>query len=279
MVGQEFVDGWQLLHLLRTSRTCQIWEAVERAGEARVALKMLLPQFTDDREQVALLKHEAAVGQTLNHPHVLETHDFASSGKHAYLVMELFKHPNLKQWIQANEDGANQHIAQISTQAAEGLAHFHEQGWVHRDVKPDNYLVADEGDKPNVKLIDFALALKPKGVIGRLLQGKGKIQGTRSYMAPEQIRGEHVDARTDIYSFGCLLFEILTGKTPYAGDSSQDLLNKHLRAAIPSIQAANITVSDEAATLVRNTLAKKADDRPQSMREVALTLRATPLFR
>ncbi|MCG8584178.1 MAG: serine/threonine protein kinase, partial [Pirellulales bacterium] len=213
-----------------------------------------------------------------DHANVLKTHRFVAGDKGTYLEMELFKHPNLKQWSQRDETDVKKRLPQVAVQAAKGLAHLHDQGWVHRDVKPDNYLVDDTSDEPRVKLIDFALAQKPKGMLGRLLQGKGKVQGTMSYMAPEQIRGESIDARADIYSFGCLLFELLTGKTPYAGDSSQDLLKKHLRAAVPSVKAANTAVSDEAAKIVQNTLAKKPDDRPQSMREVALTLKAIPLF-
>ena len=239
-------------------------------------MKLLAPEFTHDREQIALLKHEASVGRELDHPHVLRSIEFAANARHVYVVMELFKHPNIKQRVQQGGDDWRDILPKVLEQAADGLAYFNEQGWVHRDVKPDNYLVDDQG---TVKLIDFALAQKPKGRLARLLPGKAKIQGTRSYMSPEQIRGEALDARTDVYSFGCMLYELLASKPPYSGETPDDLLNRHLRAQIPSVQAANNDVSDDAAALVRSMIAKQPAGRPQSMREVTLALKKLLLFR
>ena len=109
------------------------------------------------------------------------------------------------------------------------MQYLHEQGWIHRDIKPDNFLVNEEGD---VKLIDFALAARERKGLGKLF-GRTKVQGTRSYMAPEQIRGKGLDARTDIYSFGCMLYELVSGRLPFTGVSPEELLRKHLYAPIP----------------------------------------------
>src|SRR5690606_33989896 len=117
-------------------------------------------------------------------------------------------------------------IDQIIREAAAGLAYVHSQGWIHRDVKPDNFLVNDEG---HVKLIDFNIAIKKPGLLGKLLPTKSKVQGTQSYMSPEQIRGDNIDERADLYSFGCTLHELVCGKPPFTGTTTNDLLNKHLR--------------------------------------------------
>ena len=114
--------------------------------------------------------------------------------------MELFPAPNLKQHHQPGARSTGAACANESfDSAAEGLAYFHSQGWIHRDIKPDNFLMNAEGE---VKLIDFALAVQKKTGLARLFAGKSKIQGTRSYMSPEQIRGQPLDVRADIYSFG-----------------------------------------------------------------------------
>jgi serine/threonine protein kinase len=147
---------------------------------------------------------------------------------------------------------------------------------VHRDVKPDNFLVGENGE---VKLIDFALAVRRKKGLARLFSTRSKVQGTRSYMSPEQIRGQPLDERADIYSYGCVAYELLGGKPPYTGTSTNELLNKHLRAAIPPAQASNRNVTDEFAALMKSMLAKKPEDRPQSMDDVLTELRVTPLFK
>jgi serine/threonine protein kinase len=143
------------------------------------------------------------------------------------------------------------------------LGHVHEQGWVHRDIKPDNFLISPEDD---VKLIDFALAEKKKTGLAKLF-GRSKVQGTRSYMSPEQIRGQALDHRADIYSFGCTIFEALAGRPPFTGTSTDDLLNKHLRNQPPSLEASNRNVSTEFSNLIKRMLAKEREERPQSLTE------------
>jgi serine/threonine protein kinase len=147
---------------------------------------------------------------------------------------------------------------------------------VHRDIKPDNFLLKPSGE---TKLIDFALAVKKKGAIGRLFSGKTKVQGTRSYMSPEQIRGQSLDARADVYSFGCMIYELLGGKPPYTGSTTNELLNKHLRSPIPPLQASNKNVHDDFAALAKMMLAKKPEERPHSMEDFLHELRMIKVFK
>jgi serine/threonine protein kinase len=115
------------------------------------------------------------------------------------------------------------------------------RGLIHCDIKPDNYLINEAG---NIKLIDFAIAEQKKGFFGRLLSGKkSSIAGTRSYMSPEQIRGEALDHRADIYSFGCLAYELATGKLPFTGSTTNELLNKHLSSKVPPLETHNKNVT------------------------------------
>jgi serine/threonine protein kinase len=168
------------------------------------------------------------------------------------------------------------HVVKVITHASEGLAYFHKQGWIHRDIKPDNYLMKPNGD---TKLIDFALAVKRRPAFWPRLPAKyHPVQGTRSYMSPEQIRGQRLDERADIYSFGCMLFELLAGKPPFTGESTQDLLNKHLRSAAPPVQAFNRNVTEQFGNLIRRLLSKLPQDRPKTMDDFLAEFRGTKVF-
>jgi serine/threonine protein kinase len=152
---------------------------------------------------------------------------------------------------------------------------MHSKGWLHRDIKPENFLVSDAGQ---VKLIDFGLAQRPSGWLTKLLP-KPKMQGTPSYMSPEQIRCGMLDYRADVYSFGCVLHELVAGVPPYTGSSQEDLFGKHLKAAIPPLEAADNNVTTEFANLVRRCLSKDAASRPESAQEVLEEFRKMRMFR
>ena len=182
-----------------------------------------------------------------------------------HLVMELFPHPNLKKQIQAGVGQLVPRLQRIVTELGLALDHVHARGWVHRDVKPENVLAAPDGQ---VKLIDLAIAARASGMLGRLLGGKTPPQGSPSYMSPEQIRGQALDARSDIYSYGCVIFELLAGRPPYTSSDTNDLLNKHVSASVPAVDTVNRNATADATKLLRQMLAKKPADRPSSMQEV-----------
>lgn len=268
--AQDYLGGrYRLLNLLRVGKTCQLWEAIHDGEGKRYAIKVLLAEYRKDRQEVALLRHEYEVGRKLVHPRVIQHFAYGTDQQNVYLVMEMFQAPNIKMVIQQGGiDELAPHINKIITQAAEGLAYFHKQGWVHRDIKPDNYLVKPNGD---VKLIDFALAKRKQSRFSLRLPGRSQlVQGTRSYMSPEQIRGGRLDERADIYSFGCMLFELVAGKPPFTGNSTQELLNKHLTSAPPPVQAMNKNVTDAFANLIKELLAKDPKNRPKTMNDVLL---------
>jgi serine/threonine protein kinase len=276
--AQDYLGGrYRLLNLLRVGKTCQLWEAIHDGEGKRYAIKVLLSEYRKDRQEVAFLKHEFEVGQKLIHPRVVQHYAYGSDQQNVYLVMEMFQAPNIKMVIQqGGVDELAPHINKVITQAAEGLAYFHKQGWVHRDIKPDNYLVKPNGD---VKLIDFALAKKKQSAFALRLPGLTQpVQGTRSYMSPEQIRGQRLDERADIYSFGCMLFELVAGKPPFTGTSTQELLNKHLTSAPPPVQSLNKNVTDPYANLVKELLAKNPKDRPKTMSDVLLKFHGMRVF-
>jgi eukaryotic-like serine/threonine-protein kinase len=276
-VAQEYLGSYRLLSVLRIGKTCQIWESINDLRGGRYALKVLLPEFRHNREEVGYLRHEHNVGQKLVHPQVISIYEFGIDHDKVYLAMELYPAPNVKQVIVQGVDQIAPIVNLIIEQAAEGLAYLHNQGWVHRDIKPDNYLMKPNGD---IKLIDFALAVPiRRSLLSRLIPRSSKVQGTRSYMSPEQIRGKALDQRADIYSFGCMMHELLGGKAPYTGTSTHDLLMKHLNSPVPPLQAANRNITDQCAGLVRRMLSKTPAGRPKTMEEFLFEFRALEVFK
>ncbi len=263
-----------LVRQLGAGRHCQIWQAVDRTTGGRVAVKAVLPAMAADAVQRQLLAHELKVAKSLDHPTVIRI-DRLCEERVPHLVMELFPHDDLKKEIAAGVTSLVPKLQRIVTETALALDHLHARGWVHRDFKPENVLAAADGQ---VKLIDLAIAAKASGFLGRFLGAKNPPMGTPSYMSPEQIRGEALDARSDIYAFGCVLFELIAGKPPYQAATVNDLLNKHVSAAVPAVSAVNPNATTTVTDLLRKMLAKKPADRPASMREVLKQLRTIRLL-
>ncbi len=239
-------------------------------------MKTLLEDSRRDREQIGYLRWEYTIGRDLVHPNVIQIENYDVDRGRPYLVMEWFAAPNMKNRIRQGVEPMAHLLERIVEQAAVGLEVLHKAGYVHRDVKPDNFLVDDTG---HVKLIDFALAHRARRGLGRLLARAPKLQGTRSYMAPEQIRCAVADPRADIYSFACTIFELLASKPPFTATTSNELLNKHLKVAPPSLEAADKNLTAEFAQLIRRSMAKRPEDRPPSMTDFLTDFRRIRMWR
>jgi serine/threonine protein kinase len=276
-LGQEFVGKYRLLNVVKTGQTSQVWAVIDPTSRERFAIKMLLQDHRKDREQVAYLKQEYAVAKELDSPYVIHIYEHGVDRGSPYVVMELFPAGNMKELVLHNREQTMHLIPKIIENAALGLEHLHSKGWIHRDIKPDNFMVDLEG---TVKLIDFALAQKPKTGLAKLFGGKSKkIQGTRSYMSPEQIRGLPLDVRADIYSFGCTIHELVCGKVPFAAPSANELLQKHLVTPPPALEGIDPNINKEFALLIRSCMAKKPADRPDSMSTFLTAFRSTKVFK
>lgn len=271
-----YLGPYRLLNIVNTGQTSQMWQTYHDGFQRFFAVKTLLERFRRSREQIGYLKWEYTVGLKLQHERIIQITEYNTDRGTPYLAMEWFAAPNMKQRIRQGVDNMAHLVTKICVQATDAVAYFNGRGWVHRDIKPDNFLVNDEGD---VKLIDFALTQRRRGLIGKLITPKSKVQGTRSYMSPEQIRGSALDDRADLYSLGCTLFELASGKPPFTGASANDLLMKHLKASPPSLESANRNVTPEFAKLIRRAMAKKPSARQKSTADFLNELRVTPVFR
>jgi eukaryotic-like serine/threonine-protein kinase len=273
---RDFLGPYRLTRLIRLGSTCQVWEGIRDDGQKRYALKVLRPEQRGNREEIAFLKHEYDIASSLNHKNIIKIVEYQTDFDTPFIVMELFSEINLKQALRRGPEPLAFKLSSIVEQAAEALYYFHSKGYVHCDIKPDNLLLSREYE---VKLIDFTISKKAKSLLGRIFGGGSKVEGTRSYMSPEQIRGQSVDARADIYSMGCMLYELCTGKAPYTGSTPNELLSKHLSATPPSALVVNENITPEFNNLIRKLLSKKPEDRPQNMWDVLKLMRATPIFK
>ena len=271
-----YVGPYRLLNVVNTGQNSQMWQAYHDGQKRFYGVKILLDKFRRNREQINYLRWEYTVGSKLDDDRIIRIVEFNTDRGNSYLAMEWFSAPNLKQLIRQGVEKVEYLIPQIIDQATAALAYFNNQGWIHRDIKPDNFLASDTG---HVKLIDFALAQRFRGRLCKLFTPKTKVQGTRSYMAPEQIRGKPLDDRSDLYSLACTIHELVSGKPPFTGASANDLLMKHLKAPPPSLESVNPNITPQFAQLLRKAMAKDPKNRPNSADDFLTGLRMAKIFK
>lgn len=273
--SRDFIGPFRLLRLIRSGQTTQVWEARKEGEKERCALKVMLQAEKDNKREIEALKHEARVAENLDHPNVIKIYGYFGEYGLPLIQMQLFHARNLKLELRDNHEAVHINVEDIIRKCAEGLHHLHEHGWIHCDIKPDNFLVDEQG---SVKVIDFSIA-RPLKQGFKLFGKKAKIQGTRSYMAPEQIRGKKVDVRTDVYGFGCVMFEMVARRPPFSGLNSDELLRKHLNSPPPGLQAVDRRVRIEFSNLIADMMAKDPAKRPQSMKAVLAIFKKIRVFR
>ena len=271
-----YLGPYRLLNVVNTGQSSRLWQAYDDDKREFVGVKTLLNQFAKQKDQIQILKWEYEVGAKLSHPHLIDIREFGWHQGTPYLVMEWFASPNLKMWINRGYEQYCSYLPTMLPTLVESLAYLHSKGWVHRDVKPDNFLFHEEN---GVKLIDFALAKKAVAGIGKLFAMRSKPQGTASYMSPEQIRGLAPEPQADMYSLGCTIYELLTTRVPFAADSVNELLNKHLLTNAPPLSLRNKNITPEFTELLKLLLAKSPTDRPKSTAELLKTFQAIRIFR
>ena len=272
---------------------------VYRAHDARigrdVAIKVLPPAFSRDPEALARFQREARAVGALSHPNIVSIHDAGTHEGVSYVVMEHLEGETLRARLQgvsapAGAAASGRHglpkkkALEIAIQIAQGLAAAHARGIVHRDLKPENIFVTTDG---RVKILDFGLARAQTGTpdaVGNaqtiaapaapLESTPGMVLGTVGYMSPEQVRGQQADHRADIFAFGAVLYEMLTGDRAFAGDSAIETMSTILKADPMDTPSASVHVTGALEPLLRHCLEKQPDERFQSARDLAFQLQA-----
>jgi serine/threonine protein kinase len=253
----------------------EVWEAHDDTLDRDVAVKILHTHLADDPEFVSRFKREALTVARLSHPNVVAVFDTGIERTPrgltlAYLVMELIRGKSLRAMTQAGI--TTQQAVAFTIEAADGLEYAHRQGLVHRDIKPANLLVTPEG---RVKVVDFGIA---KAVLdernhGEDLTQAGAILGTAKYLAPEQVEGDNVDARTDIYSLGVVLYEMACGQPPFQGGNDLATALKHVREEPRRPRQLRAGISRTLEATILKAMARNPADRFLSAQEFATALR------
>jgi serine/threonine protein kinase len=272
-----YFGPYRLLNVVNTGQSSRLWQAYDDQNRKFVGIKTLLDQYTKQKDQIQILKWEYDVASKFSHPQLIQIYEFNWHQKIPYLVMEWFSAPNLKMWINRGYSQYCTYLPKLMPQMVESLFYLHQQGWTHRDVKPDNFLFNNESGE--MKLIDFALARRIVTGFGKFFSMKSKTQGTASYMSPEQIRGLPPSPQADIYSLGCTFYELLTTRLPFAGESMGDLLNKHLVTPPPPVTQRNKNINPQFTAILKMMLAKKPEDRPKSTDELLKMIHAVRIFK
>jgi serine/threonine protein kinase len=254
-----------------------VFRARDTKLERDVAVKVLPRNLAEDPEALGRFEREAKAVAALSHPNILAIHDFGYEEGTVYAAMELLEGETLRQRLQ---DGAlpTRKSIEIALEIASGLAAAHDKGIVHRDLKPENVFLLGSGQ---VKVLDFGLArVEPVAPEGSdvptmsLATEPGRVMGTVGYMAPEQVRGKAVDARADIFAFGAVLYEMLTGKRAFRGESPVETLNAILREDPPSLFESTKNVSPALERIVRRCLEKRPEERFRTAHDLGIALDA-----
>jgi serine/threonine protein kinase/Tol biopolymer transport system component len=256
---------------------------VYRAKDPRlgrdVAIKVLPASFSADAERLRRFEQEAKAAGVLNHPNITAVYDIGSHDESPYVVQELLEGETLRSVLAGGKLSPRRAI-DYGLQIANGLAAAHEKGIVHRDLKPENLFVTRDG---RVKILDFGLAKLTHQEEGSQVTNlptatagtePGVVLGTLGYMSPEQVRGRSADARSDIFSFGAILYEMLSGNRAFRGDSAADTMSAILREDPPDLSVTNQNVSPGLERIVRHCLEKSPEQRFHSAHDLAFDLEA-----
>lgn len=257
---------YNYVRTLLQGQNSTVMEVVEDGTGKRFAIKELLPSLADDPNERKLFEFEARLGMELRHPNLIRVVEYVKNRKRPYFVMEFFPSSHLRLMLGKRDlfEVLKPKLHRVITQASAGLAYMHDKGWVHRDIKPENIIMNKVGE---VRVIDYALALKVKTGLAKMFASKPICQGTHSYMSPEQIRRQPTSIASDIYSFGITCYELACGRQPFRANSPTDLLQKHLTEMPSPPTVHNKAITPEFSDLVMKMIKKKAADRPQNLHE------------
>lgn len=262
LIGKRVGERYEILSLIGGGGMSHVYLAHDMILSRDVAMKILRYDFSNEEELHRRFQREALSATSLTHPNIVSVYDVGEDGDMHYIVMEYVKGKTLKQYIQEFSPLSPAKSVQIMKQLTSAISHAHENGIIHRDIKPQNILMDAEG---NVKITDFGIATTLNATS---YTQTNSVMGTVHYLSPEQARGGAATEKSDIYSLGIVLYELLTGELPFSGESAVSIALKHLQSETPSVRAFDASIPQALENVVLKATAKDANHRYASMTEM-----------
>jgi len=260
--GSTFAGRYQIIEELGKGGMGKVYKAQDTEVKDKIALKLIKPEISSDKNTIERFQNELKLARKISHKNVCRMHDLGKSEGNYFITMEYVPGENLKSMIRMMGQLRTGKAISIAKQVCEGLSEAHRIGVVHRDLKPSNIMIDTEG---NAKIMDFGIArsLKGKGITG-----VGIMIGTPEYMSPEQVESKEIDQRSDIYSLGVILYEMVTGKVPFEGDTPYSIGVKHKSEEPRSPKEINPQIPDDLNRVILRCLEKEKAKRYQSAGEL-----------
>ncbi len=284
LIGRTLGERFRVIGFIGEGAMASVYRAVQ-VGEPRdVAVKVMHPHLTGDPTFVGRFRREAKAASQIQHPNTVQILDYGVDGRMLYIAMELLAGQDLFETLVVERRLGERRAVRILIQICDALIAAHEKGIVHRDLKPENIMLlppdASDPTAPRVKVLDFGIAKilerdkeplsdgsepkTPNSMANSVLTTVGMVVGTPAYMSPEQCRGEAIDARSDVYACGILLYQLIAGRLPFAGDNAMDLAVKHVRSEPPPIHALLPDVNRDLERVILTALGKWPAQRQDS---------------
>jgi eukaryotic-like serine/threonine-protein kinase len=264
MIMSEMIKNrYMIVSRLGEGGMADVYLAIDTLLNREVAIKVLRGELSTDAVSLLRFKREANAASTLNHPNIVEIYDVGEEGGKHFIVMEVVRGKTLKQLISQRGAMEKEEALAIMKQLIAAISEAHRKNIIHRDIKPQNVLVKDDG---TVKITDFGIALAQDAM---QLTQTDAVMGSVHYLAPECARGEAASNQSDVYSLGIVLYELLRGEVPFNGEAPVQIAIKHMREEIPSIREFNPTLPQSLENIILKATAKNKNLRYQSAKDMS----------
>ena len=260
--GQKINDRYEIIRVIGEGGMANVYLAMDTILNRKVAVKVLRGDLANDEKFVRRFQREALSASSLNHPNIVEMYDVGEDDGNFYIVMEYVEGKNLKQLIKRRTKLSLPEVIDIMKQLTDGIAHAHDSFIIHRDIKPQNMLILDNG---LVKITDFGIAV---ALNSTQLTQTNSVMGSVHYLPPEQAAGKGATFKSDIYSLGILMYELVTGKLPFKGENAVEIALKQMKEPIPSVRDEDESIPQSVENIILKACAKNPKNRYENAREM-----------